>query len=113
VGIIKKSDGIDFADISIKKALEKTEKIDKELYKHLKRAFDDILENAFCGIQIPKKLIPAEYSKKFKPLNNLWKYNLPNAWRLIYTIKSPNKIEIISVILDWMNHKDYERLFNF
>ncbi len=28
-------------------------------------------------------------------------------------ITTPNKIEIIAVILDWMNHKDYERLFNF
>ena len=109
MGIKKKSSGIDFSDSSIKNAWENLKENDKELYKHLERAFNDILENAFCGIQIPKKLIPKEY----KNLENLWKYNLPNAWRLLYTIKSPTKIEIISVILEWMSHKDYERKFKY
>lgn len=109
MGLIKKSDGIDFADISIKNSLEEIKESDKELHKHLERAFKDIQENAFCGIQIPKKLFPKEYSY----FNNLWKYNLPSAWRLLYTIKSPNKVEIIAVILNWMKHKDYERLFKF
>ncbi|MGK0208959.1 MAG: Txe/YoeB family toxin of Txe-Axe toxin-antitoxin module [Patescibacteria group bacterium] len=109
MGMIKKSDGLDFSNISIRDAFMKVKETDEELYKHLQRAFNDILENAFCGIQIPKKLFPKEYSN----LNNLWKYNLPSAWRLLYTIKSPNKVEIITVVLDWMNHKDYERLFNF
>ena len=77
-----------------------------------KKIYQKILENAFCGIQFPKDLIPKEYIKKYE-INNLWKYNLPGAWRLLYTITTPNKIEIISVVLDWMNHKDYERLFKF
>ena len=105
----RKSDGIDFADASIQKAFEKTKGTDKNLHKHLVIAFDDIQENAFCGIQIPKRLIP----KKYRHLDNLWKYNLPDAWRLIYTIKSPDKVEVISVLLDWMDHKNYERLFKF
>ena len=46
-------------------------------------------------------------------LNNLWIYNLPEGWRLLYSVTSPDKIEVIAVILDWMSHKDYERLFNF
>ncbi len=100
---------MDFADAAIKKAFEKTKDADKNLYKHLAIAFDDIQGNAFCGIQVPKKLIP----KKYRHLDNLWKYNLPDAWRLIYTIKSPDKVEVISVILDWMDHKNYERLFKF
>jgi len=39
--------------------------------------------------------------------------NLPDTWRLIYALKSPTKIEIISVILEWMSHKDYERRFKY
>ncbi len=109
MGIIKKSDGIDFTNSSIKEAFDNIKERDKKFYKNLTRAFNDILENAFCGIQIPKRLFPREY----KHFDNLWKYNLPDAWRLIYTIKSPNKIEIISVILEWMNHKDYERKFKY
>jgi len=108
MGIIKKSNGIDFQDIKLKNSFESLKEADPLLYKNLERAFRDILSNAFCGIQIPKKLIPQEYN-----CNNLWKYNLPDSWRLIYTIKSPTKIEIISVILEWMNHKDYERRFRY
>ena len=49
MGIVKKSSGIDFADLSIKKAFEELTETNKELHKHLIRAFNDILENAFCG----------------------------------------------------------------
>ena len=84
---------------------------EKQLYEWLIRAFSDIEQNAFCGIQIPKKLIPKEYLQKFN-VSNLWKYNLPNAWRLIYSIERDNVI-VISIILEWMDHKNYERKFNY
>lgn len=90
-----------FADEKIKKAFEKlkestTEK--KMLYDWLNRAFDDIAKDATCGIQIPNKLIPKEYVRKYG-INNLWKYNLPNAWRLLYSIRK-HEIAILSVILE-------------
>lgn len=108
MGISKESSKVGFRDIQTKKAFDKLKDTDPELFKHLSRAFNDILKNAFCGIQIPKKQFPKEY----KGFSTLWKYNLPGAWRLLYTVKSPNKIEIVSVILDWMSHKDYERCSN-
>jgi len=46
-------------------------------------------------------------------INNLWKYGLPDGWRLIYTIKTPNKVQILAVILEWFDHKEYERKFNY
>jgi len=64
-----------------------------------------------AGRNVIKKLIPKKLIKKYG-IDNLRIYNLPIAWRMLYTITS-NEIEIISVILDWMNHKDYERLFKF
>ena len=33
------------------------------MHSFISRAFEDIENNAFCGIQIPKKLIPKELSK--------------------------------------------------
>jgi len=83
----------------------------KKLYKWICRAFEDLEENAFCGIQIPKKLIPQVYFEKHK-IDNLWKYNLPNAWRLIYSIKN-GEVMVLSIILEWMSHKDYERRFKY
>lgn len=79
-----------------------------EVKIHIKRAIKDMQENAFSGIQVPKRLIPKEYN-----VSNLWKYDLPNAWRLIYTITTPNKVEILSVILDFFNHKEYSRIFGY
>lgn len=55
---------------------------EKQLYEFITRAIKDLKNNPLCGIWIPKKLIPKEYIQKFN-VNNLWKYNLPNAWRLM------------------------------
>ncbi|MBW2969199.1 hypothetical protein KY314_03720 [Candidatus Woesearchaeota archaeon] len=80
--------------------------------KGMIRAIKDLKENAFSGIQIPKRLFPKEYIQKYR-INNLWKYDLPTGWRLIYTITPENEVELISAILDWFNHKEYERKFKY
>lgn len=112
MGLVKPSDDVIFADEKVKAAWIEANATDPELAKQLLKAKSDIMENAFCGIQLSKDKIPKEWIQKYK-INNLWKYNLPNAWRLLYTVTTPTKIEIISVFLDWMNHKDYDKLFGY
>ena len=102
---------IQFVDNKIKKAFEQLKSTDNKFYNHLARAFNDIEEHAFCGIQIPKRLMPKAYIKKYN-VHNLWKYNLPDAWRLLYSIEA-NEIIVISIVLEWMDHKEYERRFNY
>jgi len=105
---------IGFAEPSIKKAfndLEKGKHEDKELFRFLQRAIEDLKSNPFSGIRVPSRLWPKEYIKKYK-INNLRKYDLPNAWRLIYTIKG-NEVEIVSVLIEWFDHKKYERKFKY
>jgi Txe/YoeB family toxin of Txe-Axe toxin-antitoxin module len=84
---------------------------DKQLYNFINRAIQDLKKNPTCGTKIPKDLWPKEYIKKYG-VTNLWKYDLPNGWRLIYTIQT-NEVMILSVILEWFDHKDYERRFNY
>ncbi|MBS3094897.1 hypothetical protein J4474_04480 [Candidatus Pacearchaeota archaeon] len=84
---------------------------DKQLYEFIERAIKDLKSNTTCGTKIPKKLWPKEYIKKFG-ITNLWKYNMPNAWRLIYTIQT-NEVMILNVILEWFTHKEYERRFKY
>lgn len=106
---------IRFVDEKLKQAyiqLDNGKYQQKELKKWLERAFIDIEKNAFCGLQVSKRLIPKEYELKYGPLENLWKYDLPNAWRLIYTIKK-DRILVLSILLEWMNHKDYEKRFGY
>src|SRR3989338_3753211 len=103
---------IRFGDANIKEAFYKLGKGDsseKDLFKFINQAMDNLEKNAFCGIQIPKDRIPKEYLTKYGA-KNLWKYNLPNAWRIMYTIRS-EEIIVISLLLEWMNHKDYNRRF--
>jgi Txe/YoeB family toxin of Txe-Axe toxin-antitoxin module len=103
-----------FANSKIQKSfldLEKGKYEEKELHKQITRALCDLKKNAYIGIQIPKNLIPKEYLQKYN-ITNLWKYNLPNAWRLIYSV-GKDDIEIISIVLEWLDHKEYERRFNY
>jgi mRNA-degrading endonuclease RelE of RelBE toxin-antitoxin system len=88
------------------------EEFDPTSFKQISNALDEIEKNAFCCIQVPKRLIP----RKWKHYSNLWKYNLPGGWRLLYTVAPPDrsgKVIVLSIILDWMSHKDYERLFRY
>lgn len=71
---------IRFIDKNLLESFEKLRDLkgdEKKLYEFLVRAFEDIENNAFCGIQIPKKLIPKEYVKKYG-VKNPWKCNFPN-----------------------------------
>lgn len=88
------------------------EKIDPILFKRINYALDEIEKNAFCSIQVPKRLIP----KKWQIYSNLWKYDLPQGWRLFYTVAPPDqpgKVIVLSIVLDWMSHKEYEKLFKY
>ena len=105
---------IKFADDKVRVAFDKlldgkTE--DKQLFEFLERAFKDIEQNAFCGIQIPKRQIPKQYIQKYG-VDNLWKYNLPNAWRLLYSV-AREEVTVVSIILEWGKHKQYDRKLGY
>ena len=70
---------------------------DDFLKKSIKQAVKNLKENAFYGIHVPKRLIPKEYIQKWN-INNLWKYDLPKGWRLMYTVTTDNEVELISAM---------------
>lgn len=84
---------------------------DAQLYEFINRAIYDLKENPFIGIKLPAKLWPREYILQYR-INNLWKYDLPNGWRLIYFLRGDD-VEIVSIILEWFDHKKYERRFGY
>lgn len=81
------------------------------LLNAIKQKIEFLKDNPEYGVHIPKDRIPKEYIKEYDA-NNLWKVNLSGAWRMIYTIRG-TEVEIISLILDLMNHKDYEKKFKY
>ena len=74
-------------------------------------AFDALALDAFCGIQIPKRLIPKSYITRYR-IDNLWKYNFHKNWRLMYSVAGDGK-NVIALILEWLPHKEYERRFGY
>ncbi|MBI2176011.1 hypothetical protein HYU40_01510 [Candidatus Woesearchaeota archaeon] len=91
--------------------LQNSKTEEKALFRWISKAIGDLEQNAFCGTQVPKRLIPKIYVDKYK-VDNLWKYDLPNGWRLLYSI-AREEIVILSIILEWFNHKEYERRFRY
>ena len=57
-----------FADEKIQKSFEKLKNSkteDKQLYKWIYQALEELEENNFAGVRIQKKLIPKEYIHKY------------------------------------------------
>lgn len=100
-----------FAESSLKESYEKLSATDPRLSKEIEKAMNEIVKNRFCGRNVRKKLIPKKLIRKWG-ITNLWIYNLRKDWRLLYAIEG-DRVELLAIILDWMNHKQYERLFKF
>ena len=106
-----KPEKVVFVDESLEKSFNELNEVDP-IKKALIRAINILQEDAFSGRNVKKNLIPKSLIQKYT-INNLWIYNLPDGWRMIYVLTPSADVQIIAVVLDWMNHKDYERLFNF
>ena len=100
-----------FMNDELEKAFDKLSDKDP-IKKALINAINNIKGDYQSGEYIPKSKIPQSYLEKYK-IDNVRVYDLPSAWRLMYTITGNSEIGIISILLDWMDHKDYERLFKF
>jgi len=87
-------------------------KVDQSIYKSIKEKIEIIKQNPKIGESIKKRFIPNEYLEKYG-ITILFKLRLANYWRLLYTINNNNDIEIIVFIIDVLDHKKYDNLFNF
>lgn len=83
----------------------------QSLLRSIKRAVDLLKKNPFSGDQIQKRLIPKEYVSKYG-VENLWRIELANRWRLIYTIKG-GELEIINFVVDIYDHRKYDKVFGY
>jgi hypothetical protein len=81
------------------------------LLNGIQRAFDLMEDNPFYGRNAKKKQIPHYYATRYNA-SNLFIVNLPQFWRMIYTLES-NKIEIIAFVLDIFTHKEYDKRFGY
>ena len=86
---------------------------DSPIRKGVDKAIRNIKLNAFYGEPIPKKLIPKEYLRKYN-ITNLWWVALTKEARLVYSITTPDQVEIVSLVIELFGkHKEYERRFKY
>ncbi len=72
-----------------------------------------IKANVHYGDSVAKKLIPSEYKIKYG-VDNLFRVELPNYWRMLYTLtEGESQIEIIAFVLDIIDHKAYNKQFGY
>jgi len=93
----------------LKEGKENTEEI--QLLRSIKQKFGFVKANPFYGDNIPKALIPSVYITQYNA-KNLWRVELTNYWRMLYTIKG-DRIEVICFILDIIDHKGYDKKFGY
>lgn len=84
---------------------------DITLLNAINRIFDILTSNPFYGENAKKYLIPKEYRQKYDA-DNLFIADLPDYWRMIYTLES-DEIEIIAFVLDIIDHNQYNEKFRF
>jgi hypothetical protein len=81
------------------------------LLNAINRILDIIVNNPFYGENAKKDLIPEEYKNKYNA-DNLFIVDLPDYWRMIYTLES-DEIEIVAFVLDIIDHNKYDKKFGF
>ncbi len=73
-------------------------------------------EDAFAGDQIPKDRIPPELGSRSglpSTLTNAWRFELPMAFRGIYTVQSSPGTGTVVLVLEILSHREYDRLFGY
>ena len=82
----------------------------KSILTSIERIQTILKESLRDRIPILRILIPKEFMKQ--GIKNLYRVELSNYWRMVYTIEG-NKIEIFLFVLNIADHKEYNKLFGY
>jgi len=77
----------------------------------IKKMAEVLTENPFYGEHAKKALIPKSYTIRYS-VSNIFIADLPDYWRLVYTLES-DEVEIIAFVLDIFDHDAYNKKFGF
>ena len=93
--------------------LAKISKKEKSLLKAVNYKIDLIKNNFQYGDPIGKDLIPEEYQKRYG-IKNLFRVELPDFWRMLYSVgDDSSNIEIVAFVLDIIDHPTYNKKFGY
>lgn len=88
-------------------------KIESSILRAIQKKVELIKVNIHYGIPVAKHLIPAEYKLKYG-ITNMFRVELPNFWRMLYTLTDgESTVEIVAFVLDIMDHKKYNKKLGY
>lgn len=88
-------------------------KTEQTILNSIHQKIELIKTDCHYGNPIAKKLIPKEYVIKYG-ISNLFRIELPNFWRMLYSLTNgETEIEIISFVLNILDHKSYNKKFGY
>lgn len=88
----------------------RTDKEAQSLLNSINRVTEILKNNPQHGDPISKRLIPKSLIQE--GIQNLYRVELSNFWRMLYTIEG-TKVEILVFVLNIMHHKEYNKLFGY
>lgn len=83
----------------------------QQLLASINNALSNIKANYRYGDLIPRKYISKETARKYGA-DRIFRVELVGYWRLLYTVIG-DEAKIIAFILEYMNHKDYNKIFGY
>ncbi len=88
-------------------------KIEHSILNAVNKKVELIKINPHYGEPVAKSLIPLEYKTTFGA-TNLFRVELPNFWRMLYTLTgNESQVEIIAFVLDITDHAHYDKKFGY
>lgn len=83
-----------------------------KLYKSITDTINLIKQEPTRGDHVEHNKIPEYYIKKFK-IKTLFRIELVDYWRLLYSIHAFDDIGIGILVLDALDHKKYNKRFDY
>jgi hypothetical protein len=104
-------------EVRVSASVEQAQAIlDAKQRKKLAWWFARLKEDVFAGDQIPKDRIPAGLASRNglpAPPSNAWRFELPGAFRAVYTVQPSSARHPVVLVLEVLSHKEYDRLFGY
>ena len=89
---------------------KRSDKEAQSLLRSIDRITTILKENPQFGDPIRKELIPPKFREM--GIQNLYRVELSNYWRMLYTIEG-TQIEIYCFVLSIVDHKVYDKIFGY
>ena len=88
-------------------------KVERSILNGVNKKVALIKANPHYGEPVAKRLIPKTYRDRYG-ITNLFRVELPNYWRMLYTLTSGESVvEIIAFVIDICGHEKYDAVFRY